>query len=384
MTVLNEETIGLLRAAVLSDPDQRSAQIARLARETHGWDAAIDAADRHGILPILYSELVKNQVSISPRALMHAQREFERNAFHCFANTAELLEILNSFEQTGISAMPFKGVVLASDLYGDKTLRRAGDLDLLIFRRDLEKATELLIERGYERTAGVFPDDCGEIYEHAFVRASDGMVVELRWRLEMSHPNLSRVRFNRDLGMEWVWPHRGGVVLAGKQVPTLSPEHTLLMLCMHGSKHLWSRLTWVVDVARALAVRSLDWDKAHREAKRTGLRTALALGALLAHKMTAVPLPRPVLESCLRNGTASELAAFFNDNLLKSPGQRPTGILPYNIRLMEVGDRLRLLVSERTFRPNALDRAFIKLPKGLESLYYLVRPLRILVDRSAR
>ena len=78
------------------------------------------------------------------------------------------------------------------------------------------------------------------------------------------------------------------------------------------------------------------------------------------------------------------MAVYFSENLLKSPGARPSGMLPYNIRLMENRDRLKLLVSHRTFRPNQLDRAFIKLPRSLHFLYYVVRPIRILVDRSAR
>jgi len=63
------------------------------------------------------------------------------------------------------------------------------------------------------------------------------MVLELRWRLELTQP-----RYRHNLGMDWVWPRRQTVNLAGVDVPNLDPERSLLMLCMHASKHAWSRL----------------------------------------------------------------------------------------------------------------------------------------------
>jgi len=45
---------------------------------------------------------------------------------------------------------------------------------------------------------------------------------------------------------------------------------------------------------------------------------------------------------------------------------------------------LRMLLSPSILRPNALDRAVVQLPKSLDFLYYAIRPLRILLDRSGR
>ena len=89
-------------------------------------------------------------------------------------------------------------------------------------------------------------------YEYHFERQSDGMVLELRWRLELTQP-----RFKRNLGMDWVWPGKRSALLAGAEVPDMDPETALLVLCMHGSKHVWSRLIWISDVARL--IRSKSW-----------------------------------------------------------------------------------------------------------------------------
>ena len=83
--------------------------------------------------------------------------------------------------------------------------------------------------------------------------------------------------------MDWVWDQRGTVTLAGAKVPNLDPVSSLLVLCMHGSKHAWSRWMWVCDVARLIESQpGLDWVAARREARRVGLWRCLALGVLLA------------------------------------------------------------------------------------------------------
>ena len=124
--------------------------IAELAAKISCWEETIEGARQHGILPMLYSELAANESVIPSETLELARAEFERNAFHCIANAAELLEVLTAFEKVGIAAMPFKGVVLGATVYGDITGRTAGDLDVLIYYRDLLQATRILKERGYK------------------------------------------------------------------------------------------------------------------------------------------------------------------------------------------------------------------------------------------
>jgi hypothetical protein len=58
--------------------------------------------------------------------------------------------------------------------------------------------------------------------------------------------------------------------------------------------------------------------------------------------------------------------------------------VPYNLQLLDFRDRLRFLSSLHFLQPNERDRAVISLPHRLRALYYLIRPFRILLDRSAR
>ncbi len=307
---------------------------------------------------------------------------YSRNMFHNLANTAELICILQIFEQDGIPAMPFKGVVLGASAYGNLTTRPPGDLDVLIHSRHRLRAATILQQRGYELTGSLQPEDMPPArgqYEYHFERQSDGMVVELCWRLE-----LVESRFRRDLGLDWVWPGRRTAVLADAEVLNMSSEKTLLMLCMHGSKHVWSRLIWICDVAQLLVSSpDLDWRETMQEAKRSGLWRALALGILLAHRVTGAEVPQAILQRCQTDTTAFNLAQHIEENLFDAPGSRPAGRIPYNVKLLGFHDRLRLITSLDLMRPSEHDQAILSQQRP-SSLSYLIRPFRLLWDKSAR
>jgi hypothetical protein len=376
----DRESSDLLRAMIRRPS---SAEIERLAKEIRDWNSLLKMAQKQRIIPLLHARLAGLGSSVPVATQKQLVSEYQRNVFHCIANTAELIEVLKEFDQEQIPAMPFKGVVLAASIYRDPSSRPAGDLDVLIYHRDLPRATDALLRRGYELKTEVHADGtpyASNSYEYHFERRSDGRVLELRWRLELTQP-----RFRRNLGMDWIWPRRRITLLAGAEVPDMSPEITLLVLCMHGSKHVWSRLIWICDVAQLLESYSdLDWREVVLEAKRKGLSRPLALGVLLAHRMGDAPVPDSILQKFESDATARRLALHFEQNLFDAPGQTPKSRLPYGVQLLGFQDRLRLVLSLDFLRPNQRDRAVVRLPKVLNALYYFIRPFRVLKDRSAR
>ena len=299
------------------------------------------------------------------------------------SNAAELIALLKAFESEQIPAMPFKGIVLGSTIYRDPAARYCGDLDLLINLKDLKRATSILFSRGYDLRTPVRADGSPALtnsYEYHFERSSDGMVVELRWRLELTQP-----RYRRDIGMRWIWPKRKTINLAGVHVPNMDPETTLLVLCMHGSRHVWSRLLWISDVAHLLTrFPNLDWKRVIREGRRLGLWRALELGVLLAHRVCHAKAPKEILRQFEADGVAVGLADSLGISLFANPGDFPKSRIPYNVKILGFQDRLRLLLSFDFFRPNDRDRNFIRLPRLLYAFYFFVRPIRILRDKSAR
>ncbi|MBB5329939.1 nucleotidyltransferase domain-containing protein [Tunturiibacter gelidoferens] len=374
------ESCALLRAIARSSDAK---QVPRLAANVRDWNSLLELAEEHRVLPMLFLRLVDMGPPVPQFVLEHLRTEYETNMFNTLANAVELIAVLKAFEDKMIPAMPFKGVVLGASIYHDLTTRPAGDLDLLIHYRDLVQATTVALERGYELETPVNADGTPanlDYYEYHFERKTDGRVLELRWRLDPTMP-----RFRRDLGLDWVWPRRRTTVLAGADVPDMSPEITLLMLCMHGSKHVWSRLLWICDVAQLLASSpGLDWKEVTYEAKEAGLSRTLALGILLARRVAGATVPQAILQCFEADTTARLLAQHIQNNLFDAPGSTPPGHIPYNIQLLDFRDRVRFLLSMDLLRPNERDQAVFPLPKSLHALYYLIRPIRIFLDRSAR
>jgi len=365
----------------LSDMDNE--RLHRLVGKVRDWNSLLKLADDQRMLPMLFLRLSEAPAAVPPIVLERLRTEYHRNVVHGLANAAELINILNAFEREAIPAMPFKGVVLAVSVYHDLTVRPAGDLDLLIRTQDLTQATAILLDRGYkltrpERAEGRPPRP--DEYEYHFERAADGMVVELCWRLDFTQR-----RFRRILSLDWVWPQRRTTTLAGAQVPDMSPEIKLLMLCMHGSKHVWLRLIWICDIAHLLASSpELDWTVVDREANRSGLWRPLALGVLLGHRIAGAPVPASVLRRFESDTVACDLAQHFQNHLLEGSVTSPAGWLPFTVQLLGFRDRIRLLASGEIFRPNEKDRAVFPLPNLLYPVYYLIRPFRLLWDKLLR
>lgn len=380
--ILRPQTIALLRAIVAPGGEQSSEKISDAASEITDWNEVFVTARRHSVVPILYSRLAQS-AHPPANALQALRPEFERNAFQCMANVAELQKLLFQFEHAGIRALPFKGVVLGASAYGDVTERNAGDIDLLIDQSDLHRAMQILLKTGYTLITQVREDGTPEsehYYEYHFERETDGRITELRWRLELTQP-----RFRKILDLDWAWPHRENLILAGFNVPSLDPIRALLVLCMHGSKHRWSRLMWVCDIARFLESQpELHWDAVLKEAKRTRLLRPLALGVMLAKRIADSEVPESVSTQLQAVGSMKILADHFSEHLIEAPGQIPSGRVPYGIQILDKRDLVRAVVSKDFLKPNDNDRAFVKLPKPLEALYFVLRPIRMLLDRSAR
>lgn len=383
MTSLDRDAAEFMRKIVRGHSDSANQEIHQLARNVHDWNAVLQIAQEHRVTPLLAVKLGELGILLPPEVRERLRTEYEHNTLRCLVNASELIGILSTFKDAEIEAMPFKGVVLGASVYGNMANRPAGDIDVLIRYEQLLRATQILKARGYELKTPVNPDgtpEATDYFEYHFERPADGMVVELRWRLELTQP-----RFRRNLGMNWVWPNRCETDLAGAKVPDIRPEILLLVLCMHASKHVWSRLIWICDVSRLLEVHAhLNWNEVMREARRTGLWRALELGVLLAHRMTDAFVPNDVLSMFEKDARASRIAAHIEANLFIAPGSKPQGRVPYHLQLLGFQDRLSLLLSLEFLRPNERDRAVIRLPESLRVLYYLVRPYRILRDRTGR
>ena len=373
--------LAVARHSLQRDPDS----IRNKAKVVSDWPAFVAMARAHRMAPMAYRSLEEAQAAVPSATHEQLAATYERNLCQSMVAASELLAVLAAFEHEQIRTMPFKGIVLAASTYPDTGMRACGDLDLLIYRHDLDRAKAILRERGFRPVSAEFrghpvaESETNLNHEDTLLRPHDGMIIELRWKL-----NFIYGRYGRDLGLDWAWQGRRTVQLNGAAVPGMSPEKNLLMLCMHASRHIWSRLLWICDIAHLIASSpDLDWDSVESQARVLGLWKPLALGVLLAHRLVGCPLDRPLLVSLQQDRTVLRLVQHFEKHVLTMPGVGPAGRLPYNFLLLDIRDRMRVLFTPSIFKPNELDRAALKFLVP-QPLYYLVRPFRVLLDRSSR
>jgi hypothetical protein len=254
------------------------------------WNLVFHLARTNGVLPLVYKSLYStaDPALLSGEARAALRAAFEANTQRNLFLAGTLLKILNMLNQHGIEVLPYKGPVLAMQAYGNLALRQFGDLDLLIHSDDVDLARNLLFAQGYrwpdDRPPGRFPRLL-KVYE--LTSPDRRVLVELHWAI-------TSASFPFPLDPAPLWTRAETICLLGKSVRSLAPEDLLLILCVHGSKHHWSRLAWICDVAAVLDTSSIDWDCLIQQAHQLGAMRMLALGLRLAHDLLGVNVPPEV------------------------------------------------------------------------------------------
>lgn len=356
---------------------EAAGRAAELARGVGDWDYLYGLAHRHALLPLLYRGLEESFRDSAPEGLRARLREkFRENATRNTLLAGELARISRLFGEAGVGLLAYKGPALAVQAYGDLSLRRFIDLDVLVRRRDVARAGELLLSLGFAKPPGLTASQerflLRRQHNLAFSRDGERLTVELHW--EVSPAPFASV----PLG-EGAWERASAVTLYGAGVECLAPEDLLLALAVHGTKHLWERLAWVCDVAALVNSRpGLDWDFVLRRARASSVERMLYLVLRLARGLLGAKLPDEVLAET-RDPAVSALASEVAAALFAGAAYEPAGFVR-NVRFnMRARGRLREKASylRFIFTPTDGDLAAVSLPHGISFLYYFLRPLRL-------
>src|SRR5947209_15891281 len=138
MTFLQiESEVLLLCARAELGQDQRE-QLRTLVAGCLDWDYFYRLARRHSLVPLVFFQLNKLAAELVPsEALAQCRRDYQENAARNVLLTDELVSALRALSETGVDAITFKGPALAVAAYGDLSLRRFVDLDLIVRRDDV-------------------------------------------------------------------------------------------------------------------------------------------------------------------------------------------------------------------------------------------------------
>ena len=284
------------------------------------WSRLLVLAEDHGVLGHLAVRLRELDDPLVPTEIRQTLLDSHRaQVFSMLRMSAELFRLLEIFGTNDIPAIVVKGPVLAMQAYGDPTLRSYGDLDLLVRQRDIRRATEVLLERGYQAAVPLSAIDAGRIPgQYLFRKPDPKLFVEL-------HNDFTLRYFPRRLPIEDFFARQIRVRLDAHEAPALAVEDELVLICIHGAKHLWERLIWIADVAALVSRQtSIDWRGATETAKEVGAERMLHTGLRLASDLLHAGLPNTVLAAVQADVGAGKLAARVRTWLAAAGNAPPT------------------------------------------------------------
>ena len=365
---VNAETEGRLRDLVVANFD---------------WKYLFQLARRHSVVPLTSARLQQYASDLIPTAeLQRLKKHYQENTARNLILTAELVRIIELLANSGIEAVPYKGPALALFAYGDLALRRYVDLDIMVRKSDVLQARDLLIADGYRQTRELNLDQQQRLLQTQhnlqFSRSRHQLIVELHWEVA-SHFFASSVQADE------LWQNLVSIQLNGTRVQTLAAEDLLFSLCVHGSRHLWERLSWICDIAMIVERHQLDWPRLLQRAAANHNERMFLLGPHLAARLMGTQLPDTVVAETKADSRLNPLATEITERLFNGTIHIPASrreIFKYNFQVRQGwGSRARYGLF--MLSPTDSDFSIVSLPQRLGFVYYLLRPFRLLLKEKA-
>ena len=252
---MNPQEFKLLLSCARSRPDAGS--VRDLVSKGIDWQILLKLAAQHCVRPMLLQTLKSVCWDAVPQKIQLELTLFNKaNVQRNLLFTAELLRLLDLFQQNTIPIAAFKGPVLAHSVYGHLSHREFSDLDVIVREADLSKAEDLLTACGYQA------DFADRDYRSAFLRyqgqyafrdSNTGISIDLHWRLFSKG-----VAF--PLQLAEIWPQT------------------------RKSNNCWSNSS-DPGTRRPRAISGGSWDEGRMEKPNLGLRFRRVLAQISGHRL---------------------------------------------------------------------------------------------------
>jgi hypothetical protein len=343
------------------------------------WTYVRETAIQHGIIPLLYKRLKEDMIDlVPPDELAELRTLFMVNAVRNLRMTQELIKVLDLLAEAGVEAMPFKGPALAVQAYGDLSMRSFCDLDILIHERDFDRMHKTLSEREFipQNILDTEVKKKLTILEKDLTFYGHGNSIEIHWHI--TEPLLSIPIDSGELLIRAI-----PISLNGKGVKTLSLEDSIIVLCIHGTKHFWHELKWLADLTNLILNNpDINWQLVIRRAELVGVRRIIDTSFFLAQTQCGLKFTSANKNLFNLDTKIPHLARNIESNFFHPPNTSLFSVPPvFFLKSRErIGDQLtyiRKLFTNRLFIPDSFDFKFILLPEYLYPLYLFVRPFRL-------
>lgn len=371
---------------------QRDANdICKAAEEVRNWPAVLEMAQHHLIVPLLHHRLSKSASAVPPDILHELAKQNRLAAVKSLLLQAELRYLVSQhIKPEKIRYVALKGLSLSQRYYGDASRRQARDIDILIDPARVHALTEDLLDVGYRLIDDALIRSKKDLSAYCAMHAEVNMTSP-RGVIVQLHKVVDFTGCQYPITPSTLFENAESVIIQGDRYSAMPTTELFLYICYHHGRHQWSRMHWIADLDAVISDSAFNRDTVLTRARALGMepvvRAALQLhwALILNQRMPSAvdPFSRQVIVDCLsylREGS-------------KPPEQmrvlqRRTGLGIWANRIKEFrynwianshfGNRIRYIFS--LSRATYADYLFLPLPPALFSLYFLLRPLRWLVE----
>ena len=332
----------------------------------------------HGVFPLVYNVLKKYDDLIAFDKLSYMRQTYMDIVKQNMLMTSELLKIVQLLEENNIATIAFKGPTLSKSAYGDITLRQYVDLDILIDKKNIEQAYQILLSKEYS-TSIEYSYLNNDLY---IEKNSDiqffkkNILLELHWKLFKNQFTQKTKNIN-------MFDNIKNISIKDYDIKIFSDEILLVYLCMHGSKHLWERIEWIIDIDKLITnAKYLDWNKIKKFSKKFDSEIMLELGLYLSSKYFGTQIPKERL-NIRNNNLMNKLEKYtlkeWQFNLEGNETKNNYKKFIYHFNLKDTMLIKMSFVFQTFFPLTNGDISVISLPKYLYFTYYIIKPFRLLI-----
>ena len=347
------------------------------------WDLFTKLTLNHGMAPLVSRNVIKHFSKTVPEENKAVLRNFMIASTQ--SNLSLLKELINIFKlltQNNIQCIPFKGLIVAQHIYGDFSMRKCGDIDILVKYDDFIKAKSIFLSQGFQQTLD--EQDEFDYLQMGLFHDSRKINIDLHYGIPPKEVGIKASKLFTNVSY---------ISIGNNNINTLSSIDMFLVLCINATKEYWNQSVYrYCDIHEFLKNNAIDWDLLLKRANALKCKRMLYTALLVCRDLFAIPEEPDIVNKI---NSIPELKKIRNELMQQL---LPTDTMNYK----NERKRFFYLASETEFFTclmdtkwvkmkfnypklltiNQRDLAFIQLPYKYFFLYFLIKPFRVLIKKS--
>lgn len=342
------------------------------------WENVIDLTIKHRIGNVVEQQVKSLNYTLPNELIDKLSYQSKKATFKMLSFTAEISLICEAFNKQSIAVIPLKGPIASKQIYGDFAAKNSRDIDLLVKETQLEICIEEIENQGYINS---YPfHSLSKKQKKAFQRSNNQLAffhpkkkiqVEIHWRLFANRHFLP-------LTFDELLRDSIPMVVGKTTINCLSETHLLLYLCAHGSKHQWSLLYWLLEVATLTQKVKYDWEKILKESQELGVDRTLVQGLILIEILFNLPAPKVIKEHYQENEIIQKLVETSREIIMEEVSfSQKTSVSNY-LKILKYKLKISRNIQYKLayFKLNSInDFQLVKLPDSFFFGYFWLRPI---------